>query len=263
MSTHLFQALVLGLLLVIVVVLLVAISMLGKVRAALESGRDGAAAPAGGGAEPGTVEEAQPTPFEPEAGSQPVVVEQQEPEPAQEVALGADAGRGEADETSEEPPAEASVDQETGSDSQRPYEEGGRWYFRRAGELLVYEEGTGEWVPAGSSPSPVHAHAEAVAASSEPPVADSEAATQVEHETQADPEGRLEPDAQTRPAPQPSTSFGGQPITPVEDVALDEPVLDAPEPAPATSDSFWKCPACGAVNGSTAATCRMCFTPRP
>lgn len=26
---------------------------------------------------------------------------------------------------------------------------------------------------------------------------------------------------------------------------------------------FWKCPSCGAVNGSTATTCRMCFTARP
>ena len=27
--------------------------------------------------------------------------------------------------------------------------------------------------------------------------------------------------------------------------------------------SFWKCPSCGAVNGSTATSCRMCFTPKP
>jgi hypothetical protein len=26
---------------------------------------------------------------------------------------------------------------------------------------------------------------------------------------------------------------------------------------------FWKCPSCGAVNGSTATSCRMCFTARP
>ena len=30
------------------------------------------------------------------------------------------------------------------------------------------------------------------------------------------------------------------------------------EPGP-----FWKCPTCGAVNGSTATSCRMCFTQRP
>jgi hypothetical protein len=28
-------------------------------------------------------------------------------------------------------------------------------------------------------------------------------------------------------------------------------------------DSFWKCPSCDALNGSTAGTCRMCFTARP
>ena len=27
--------------------------------------------------------------------------------------------------------------------------------------------------------------------------------------------------------------------------------------------TYWKCPTCGAVNGSTAATCRMCFAARP
>ena len=39
------------------------------------------------------------------------------------------------------------------------------------------------------------------------------------------------------------------------------------QPGEATSTStgggFWKCPSCGAVNGSTATTCRMCFTARP
>ncbi|MGH2749139.1 MAG: hypothetical protein ACRDKB_14630 [Actinomycetota bacterium] len=32
---------------------------------------------------------------------------------------------------------------------------------------------------------------------------------------------------------------------------------------PQDSGAFWKCPTCGAVNGSTAESCRMCFTPRP
>jgi hypothetical protein len=42
-------------------------------------------------------------------------------------------------------------------------------------------------------------------------------------------------------------------------------------PMPAAGDvatateagAHWKCPTCGAVNGSTADSCRMCFTPRP
>ena len=31
----------------------------------------------------------------------------------------------------------------------------------------------------------------------------------------------------------------------------------------APTGTFWKCPSCGAVNGSTATSCRMCFTARP
>ena len=31
----------------------------------------------------------------------------------------------------------------------------------------------------------------------------------------------------------------------------------------AEQHGFWKCPSCGAVNGSTATSCRMCFTARP
>lgn len=30
-----------------------------------------------------------------------------------------------------------------------------------------------------------------------------------------------------------------------------------------TGAGFWKCPSCGAVNGATSATCRMCFAARP
>ena len=29
------------------------------------------------------------------------------------------------------------------------------------------------------------------------------------------------------------------------------------------ASSFWKCATCGAVNGSTTASCRMCFAARP
>jgi len=52
------------------------------------------------------------------------------------------------------------------------------------------------------------------------------------------------------------------------------PVQETPTAAEATGQTetmpvadqvstFWKCPTCGAVNGSTAATCRMCFAARP
>jgi hypothetical protein len=34
-------------------------------------------------------------------------------------------------------------------------------------------------------------------------------------------------------------------------------------PAVTNAGSGWKCPSCGAINGSTATSCRMCFTARP
>ena len=37
----------------------------------------------------------------------------------------------------------------------------------------------------------------------------------------------------------------------------------APQPAVTSTGSGWKCPSCGAINGSTATSCRMCFTARP
>ena len=45
-----------------------------------------------------------------------------------------------------------------------------------------------------------------------------------------------------------------------------QPVATTAQAAPAVADAvatYWKCPTCGAVNGSTAATCRMCFAARP
>jgi hypothetical protein len=59
-----------------------------------------------------------------------------------------------------------------------------------------------------------------------------------------------------------------------EPVATEQPAMEEPaaaeavtEPAPAEEQaqpaSYWKCPSCGVVNGSTATSCRMCFTARP
>lgn len=39
--------------------------------------------------------------------------------------------------------------------------------------------------------------------------------------------------------------------------------VETEETRPAAQGGFWRCPACGAVNGSTATTCRMCFAARP
>lgn len=84
---------------------------------------------------------------------------------------------------------------------EQPFERDGRWWFKRNGELLVFDEQTQEWVPA-PAPSPV------------------------------------------------AVSVGGS-----EDSI--QPLTVAPEPG-----GFWKCGACGAVNGSTVPSCRMCFADR-
>lgn len=50
---------------------------------------------------------------------------------------------------------------------------------------------------------------------------------------------------------------------PAQDFAPTSAAGTTGEPADTAQGGFWKCPSCGAVNGSTSATCRMCFTPRP
>jgi hypothetical protein len=87
---------------------------------------------------------------------------------------------------------------------EQPIERDGRWWFKRGGELLLYDETTAQWVPAPMPEAP----------------------------------GGSEPAGDSNGA-----EFGGA--------------------AASTQSSFWKCPSCGAVNGSTASTCRMCFAARP
>lgn len=104
----------------------------------------------------------------------------------------------------QEPVQDQPVQQTVPADEpqEQPFERDGRWWFRRGDELLVYEESTGQWVPApvqaAPAPSPAPAQTQAVTAQGE-----------------------------------------------------------------AESGAFWRCPQCGAVNGATAATCRMCFSPKP
>ena len=110
---------------------------------------------------------------------------------------------------------------------EQPFEREGRWWFKRGDELLVYDEGTGQWVPA-----PAEAQAGAA------PPAVSGAGDRGSGESRG---GRGEPaQAQSRPE------------------QAEETQAAQPEP----SGGYWKCPSCGAVNGSTATACRMCFTPR-
>jgi hypothetical protein len=110
-----------------------------------------------------------------------------------------------------QPASASSVDTGASGASQepqeQPFERDGRWWFRRGSELLIYDEATGQWLPAPSGPGGA-------------------------------------PSA-TQPMP-----------TTISDVS-------GATGQPSGDQGFWKCPTCGAVNGSTATTCRMCFTARP
>jgi hypothetical protein len=86
---------------------------------------------------------------------------------------------------------------------EQPFERDGRWWFKRGAELLVYDEGTGQWVASAGA-------------------------------------GSATPDT-TATATFPTTT-----VTPVE----------------AEAGEGWRCSSCGAINGSTATSCRMCFAPR-
>ena len=70
-------------------------------------------------------------------------------------------------------------------------------------------------------------------------------------------------DAAPAAAPQPAgamaTTISG--ISGASQVAQQREPEAASEPEAATG--FWKCPSCGAVNGSTSSSCRMCFAARP
>lgn len=64
-------------------------------------------------------------------------------------------------------------------------------------------------------------------------------------------------------APGAGAASAGTPGTPATET---HPVATQAQATPAVADqvaTYWKCPTCGAVNGSTAATCRMCFAARP
>ena len=300
MSTHLFQALTLGLLLIVVVVLPVVVSMLGKLRAAL----DGRAAAHSDSTAPADEAGPQAMPFELEPSAAHdafAVYEAEEGRDAREPVADAVEDVVPAESAVQSSPAEASPAESAGTssvaaaepDSERPFERAGRWYFRRSGELLVYEEATGEWVPAGSGSGRLEQASEA-SATDEAPRDDAAASlhreqvqSQAEEVVAASEPSAAEPATTERT---PSTSFGGQPVAVVDEGAVLGATQDAgasdPEPfatntgATNTGDfqvteaqeeaalahqteSFWKCPSCGAVNGSTAATCRMCFSARP
>jgi hypothetical protein len=201
MDTELFQILSIALLFLVAVLLLVASITLAQIRKGLRdqaAARGEMAAGAAGGAASMGVDLA------PERGRE---TEEARREEARAEEVRAAEREGEAppeEERAAEPAAVSAASQEP---QEQPFERDGRWWFRRGDELLVYDEGTGQWVAAAQGEGG-GGQATAAAAQQETATAEQPAAEQEE---------------------------GG----------------------------FWRCPSCGAVNGSTATSCRMCFAARP
>lgn len=152
--------------------------------------------------------------------------------------------------------------------SKQPFERDGRWWFERDGELLVFDDDSGEWAP--SSDRPTHPSGRGPASS---PATTGPAPG--ENQQPQEPSG----EAGNRPgsisgegATQTMTRASGEGVAAqkVTDELSDEgairPVTDGMpgdnEPG-AEPGMFWRCSICSAINGVTISACRMCFTPRP
>ena len=196
-DTDLFQVLALALLVATLITLLVAVSTLGAIKKQLESTTCASAV------EPAAQSSYDYTPataaYEP-AYAAPAATE---PSAAAEVSTGFVSI---ADALEPTPTSAVASTSNTGllgnEPEEQPFERDGRWWFKRGGELLVYDEGTGQWIAA-------------------PGAATSAAA--------------------------PATQGSSTVVT---------------TPTVADTGEGWKCASCGAVNGSTATSCRMCFAPR-
>ncbi len=112
----------------------------------------------------------------------------------------------------------------------QPFERDGRWWFRRDGELLVYDDATSEWKAAPETGPASPATGPAVTAANVDKTARGE------------------------------TLGGGATTAILERGPLTHEGPLRPRSEGATS---WKCRTCGATNGSAATGCRMCFSARP
>ena len=179
--------------------------------------------------EPAAVEES-----EPEREAEPVAAQEAERE-AEPVA--AQEHEHEAEPVAAQE-AEHDTEQAASEESEeKPFRRDGRWWFRRDDELLVYDDASGEWLPSDAGPR----ESSFVIGRDPAPVAGVEPGSDLTRETAS--------------------------VTTKERDAVSEnagqvfPEGEATEQLAASS--FWKCATCGAVNGSTAASCRMCFAARP
>ena len=221
-DTDLFQVLTLALLFLSLLALLAALSVISAIKKRLEEGPAGTMSAAQSSSSydyqaPTTSYDAAPAAYEPDTASSAY-------EPAsgyggvQSVTQAQEVSTGFVSMADVTPAADTgAVTSLTGGlrgdePEEQPFERDGRWWFKRGGELLVYDEGTGQWVAAPATAGGVASAAGGETASSSPAYSAESTQTSV--------------------TPRPDTGEG------------------------------WKCASCGAVNGSTATTCRMCFATR-
>ncbi len=126
---------------------------------------------------------------------------------------------------------------DTEEPEEKPFERDGRWWFRRDDELLVYDDASGEWLPSDAGP---HESSFVIARDPAPAAA-------------VDPGGDLSRETASVATKEREAVS--------EEAGQGFPEGEATEQLAASS--FWKCATCGAVNGSTSASCRMCFAARP
>lgn len=203
-STDLFQTIALALMFIILIALLALLSAISGLRKSLGSGGSGNASSPGYGDTTSYPSYGAATSADTGYGySAPATAQPVAAEPRQEVSTGyvpLSQATQPAAQPAAQPATSAAAPQLTGNEpEEQPFERDGRWWFKRGGDLLVYDEGTGQWVAAGAAASP----------------------------------------AATTTAEQPAYAAAAGDV-----------------------GEGWKCSSCGAVNGSTATVCRMCFTPR-
>lgn len=211
-DTETYQLISLGLGALLLLVLLLVLSALGKINKTLASGGSPSAAPAETDrAQPMEQPAAEPV-SHPQASSEPVLASEPAAQPVQ--AAPVQEAYSPPVQEAYSPPVQETVPEQAAPAAQpasaeaipeeQPFERDGRWWFKRGLEILVYDEQTGQWQPA--------------------------------------------------PADNP---FSGGVVAQPGAVTSQVPV------AQESGAGFWKCPSCGAVNGATSATCRMCFAARP
>jgi Zn-finger in Ran binding protein and others len=224
LDQDLVNLIMLGLLALIVLELLGVMGSLRRNRKAIDRAakareRDGAWTPTPRGEESYAGRPSESRPQQVQAAPEPQhVAAQREPEPAyssaapqsqqHQAAPGLAAAAAQPAAVSAGRPAGGSSAPAAQEPQEQPFERDGRWWFRRGSELLVYDEATGQWLPAPASG------------------------------------GENSP---AQPMPTTLSDVGG---------------AGGGQPA-GEQQGFWKCSSCGAVNGSTATTCRMCFAARP